>query len=188
MILVYVDDILCISKDTQQIMNHISKIYRLMEGSVKAPDRYLGANIGLWRMEGGRRAWSMSAKSYIKSAVSNLESNMDRTTVANILPSKSYRPFKTGYRPEIDVSPVLPPLQASYYQGLIGVLRWIYELGRMDILTEVLMLSSHNAMPRQGHLYAAMDIFSYLKSHQSAAIVFNDAIPDIDTIQYNTTH
>jgi hypothetical protein len=98
---------------------------------VKAPDRYLGANIGLWTMEGGRRAWSMSAKSYIKSAVSNLESNMDRTTVANILPSKSYRPFKTGYRPEIDVSPVLPPLQALYYQGLIGVLCWICELGRM---------------------------------------------------------
>jgi hypothetical protein len=95
MILVYVDDILCISKDTQRIMNHISKIYRLKEGSVKAPDRYLGANIGLWTMEGGRRAWSMSAKSYIKSAVSNLESNMDRTTVANILPSKSYQPFKT---------------------------------------------------------------------------------------------
>jgi hypothetical protein len=180
MILVYVNDILCISKDTQRIMHHISKIYRLKEGSVKAPDRYLGANIGLWTMEGGRKAWSMSAKSYIKSAVSNLESNMDRTTVANILPSKSYRPFKTGYRPEIDVSPVLPPLQALYYQGLIGVLRWICELGRMDILTEVSMLSSHNAMPRQGHLYAAMDIFSYLKSHQSAAIVFNDAVPNID--------
>jgi hypothetical protein len=50
----------------------------------------------------------------------------------------------------------------------------------MDILTEVSMLSSHNAMPRQGHLYAAMDIFSHLKSHQSAAIVFNDAVPNID--------
>jgi hypothetical protein len=152
----------------------------LKEGSIKVPDRYLGANIGLWTMEGGRKAWSMSAKSYIKSAVSNLENKMDCTTVANILPSKSYRPFKTGYRPEINVSPVLPPLQALYYQGLIGILRWICELGRMDILTEVSMLLSHNAMPRQGHLYAAMDIFSYLKSHQSAAIVFNNAVPNID--------
>jgi hypothetical protein len=35
-------------------------------------------------------------------------------------------------------------------------------------------------MARQGHLYAAMDVFFYLKSHQSAAIVFKDAIPDID--------
>jgi hypothetical protein len=69
---------------------------------------------------------------------------------------------------------------ALYYQGLISVLRWICELGRMDILTEVSMLSSHNAMPRQGHQYAEMDIFLYLKSHQSAAIVFNNAVPNID--------
>jgi hypothetical protein len=105
---------------------------------------------------------------------------MDRTTVANILPSKSYRPFKTGYRPEINVSPVLPPLQALYYQGLIGVLCWICKLGRMDILTEVSMLLSHNAMPRQGHLDAAMDVFSYLKSYQSSAIVFTNAVPNIN--------
>jgi hypothetical protein len=128
MILVYIDDILCISKDTQRIMNHILKIHRLKEGSIKAPDRYLGANIGLWTMEGGRRAWSMSAKSYIKSAVSNLESKMDRMTIANILPSKSYQPFKTGYRPEIDVSPILPPLQAVYSAGYANLEEWISSL------------------------------------------------------------
>jgi hypothetical protein len=42
------------------------------------------------------------------------------------------------------------------------------------------MLTSHNAMPREGHLAAALDIFAYLKSHQTAAIVFDDDVPYID--------
>ena len=37
--------------------------------------------------------------------------------------------------------------EASYYHSLIGVLRWIVELGRVDINTEVSMLSSHLALP-----------------------------------------
>jgi hypothetical protein len=78
------------------------------------------------------------------------------------------------------VTPVLSDADASYYQGLIGVLRWICELGRIDILTEVAMLSSHNALPRQGHLEAVLDIFAYLKRHPAAAIVFDDKIPDLD--------
>jgi hypothetical protein len=115
-------------------MNHISKICRLKEGSAKTPDRYLGANIGLWTMEGGRRAWS-TVKVVLpspprgglpplvhffatKSAVCNLENKMGRPTIANLLPTKAYQPFKTGDRPEIDVSPTLSPQEVSYYQGL----------------------------------------------------------------------
>jgi hypothetical protein len=85
--------------------------------------------------------------------------------------------MKSKYRPEIDVSPVLSDSMASYCQGLIGVLRWICELGIIDILKEVLMLSSHNALPRKGHLEAVLDIFAYLKRHPSAATVFDNGAP-----------
>ena len=56
-----------------------------------------------------------------------------------------------GYRPELDVTPELGDRQVTYYQGLIGVLRWICELGRIDILVEVSMLSRFLACPREGH-------------------------------------
>jgi hypothetical protein len=53
----------------------------------------------------------------------------------------------TSYRPELDVSPELDPEDASYYQSLIGILRWIVELGCVDICLEVSMMSSHLALP-----------------------------------------
>jgi hypothetical protein len=119
----------------------------------------------------------MSAKSYIKSAIENIKS---KDEFNRKLRTGAHRPMKADYCPEIDVTPILPTTLASYYQGLIGVLRWTCELGRVDILTEVSMLSSHNALLREGHLEAALDIFAYLKKHQSAAIVFDDDVPAID--------
>jgi hypothetical protein len=185
MILVYVDDILCISRDTKSIMDHLASKYRLKEGSVKQPEKYLGANIGKWTLDDGRCVWSMSAKSYINSAVSNVENRLKNDgPYARTLRPHAYQPFKTKYRPEIDVTPILDDSMASYYQGLIGVLRWICELGRIDILTEVTMLSSHNALPQQGHLEAVFDIFAYLKRHPSAAIVFDDALPHVQESRF----
>jgi hypothetical protein len=180
MILVYVDDILCISKETTPIMKRIASMYRLKDESIGKPERYLGANIGTWSLGDGRNVWSMSASSYIKSAVANIETELTNQSPHKILRSKAYRPMRSGYRPEIDVTPLLTDDMASYYQGLIGVLRWICEIGRIDILTEVSMLSSHNAMPREGHLDAVLDIFAYLKQHPQAAILFDESEPNID--------
>jgi N-acyl-L-homoserine lactone synthetase len=50
------------------------------------------------------------------------------------------------------------------YQLLIGILRWAVELGHVDIITEVsMLLSSHLALPREGHLGAVFYIFAYTK-------------------------
>lgn len=81
--------------------------------------------------------------------------------------------MQTGYRPELDVSPVLGPEQANYYQSLIGVLRWADELGRIDIYIDVSLLSGYLAEPRIGHLEQVFHIFSYLKHHMNSHMVFN---------------
>ena len=54
------------------------------------------------------------------------------------------------------------------------------ELGRVDICTEVSMLSSHLALPRQGHLEALFHLFAYLKSHHNSEMVFDPSEPDLD--------
>ena len=46
----------------------------------------------------------------------------------------------------MDVSPELGHEDASFYQSQIGVLRWMVEMGRIDIITEVLLLASHLTM------------------------------------------
>ena len=66
--------------------------------------------------------------------------------------------------------------QASYFQGLIGVLRWICELGRIDILHDVAVLSRFLAAPREGHLEQCIHIFAFLKKYDHSKIVFDDSV------------
>ena len=49
------------------------------------------------------------------------------------------------------------------YQELIGELRWATEMGRVDILFELAILSAYQASPRQGHFDQLLKIYGYLK-------------------------
>ena len=69
------------------------------------------------------------------------------------------------YKLELDTSLECSQDQIQYYQNLIGVLRWIIELGRIDIAYEVSSLSKFLAKPRTGHVYQALHIFKYLETH-----------------------
>ena len=64
------------------------------------------------------------------------------------LQKRAKNPFAMGYCPELDVSPILGPHDASYYQSFISVMRWMVELGCININTKVSLLSSYAAMPR----------------------------------------
>ena len=90
-----------------------------------------------------------------------------------LLPKRATAPLSTNYRPEIDTSPELEPQRASYYQSLIGILRWIVELGRVDITCEVSMMASCMALPREGHLKQLFHMFSYLKNKHNSEMVFD---------------
>ena len=65
------------------------------------------------------------------------------------MPLHCNTPIQTSYEPELDITPELPLHEASYYMSLIGILRWIVELGRVDICLEVSMMSSYAALPQK---------------------------------------
>ena len=52
------------------------------------------------------------------------------------------------YLPDLDVTPDLDLVNAAYYMSLIGILRWMVDLVRVDICLEVSMMYSHMALPR----------------------------------------
>jgi hypothetical protein len=89
-------------------------------------------------------------------------------------------PFPSNYRPELDVTDELSLDLCSRYSQLIGVLRWMVELGRIDIYHEVLVLSQYLASPRVGHLETVYHIFAYLHKHDKWSIVFDPADPIIN--------
>jgi hypothetical protein len=99
---------------------------------------------------------------YIKEAVSNCEKHLNTNYDGRYaLPTQAANPFVMRYEPEIDETPALDPDQASYFQSIIRVMQWMCKIGRMDIATEVLLLSLHLAYPREGHLDAALHVMGY---------------------------
>ena len=186
-VLVYVDDILVFSEHPKAIMEYLEQSYTLKEGSVHEPNEYLGAVITKWYIEGSddptKPRWAMSAEKYIKNALKDIEATLADT--GKQLPSKASNPFSnTDYRPELDDSRELDKSRTTYYQGLIGVLRWCVELGRIDIITETTLLSSFMANPREGHLEQVFHIFAYLKKHLRSFMVFDDTQPNLDGINF----
>jgi hypothetical protein len=54
------------------------------------------------------------------------------------------------------------------------------DLVRIDIITEVSMLSTYICLPREGHLEAVSHVFAYLSLHQNARVVFDPTYPAVD--------
>ena len=63
---------------------------------------------------------------------------------------------------------------------MIGILRWATEIGRVDILTELSLLSAYQASPRRGHFEQVIHIFAFLKEHQKLTLYFDATKPDLD--------
>jgi hypothetical protein len=81
---------------------------------------------------------------------------------------------------EINILTELGTDNGTYYHSQIGVLQWMVELGRVDIITEVSMLASHLACPREAHLEAVSRIFAYLDKKHNSRMVFDPTYPEID--------
>jgi hypothetical protein len=91
---------------------------------------------------------------------------------------KAWAVLPSGYKPELDNSDLLEANDATFYMQVVGILRWIVELGRVDICCKVSMMAAYNACPRVGHIKAVMHIFSYLSCHERSRLVFDDAYVD----------
>ena len=180
--LLYVNDALAIGERPKEMLDQLNKYFELKPGSVGPPKIYLGAKLAREMLPNGAIAWSMSSSKYIQDSISNLQKQMEKKGLK--LRPNTRAPISSKYRPELDISPELKADEASLYMSLIGTLRWIVEMGRVDIMVEVSMLSSHVAMPREGHLQQVYHIFSYLKSHHNARIILDPSYPEIYEEQF----
>jgi hypothetical protein len=124
---------------------------------------YLSAKLMLTQMSNRVWAWNRSPAKYIKEAVSNCKKHPKSNYGGRyVLLTQAANLFVMGYEPEFDETPALDPDWASYFQPIIRVMQWMCEIGRIDIATEVSLLSLHLAYPRDGHLDAALQVMGYL--------------------------
>jgi hypothetical protein len=188
MLFVYVDDILHISHhtsiDENETMKAIGEIYTLKDDSLKPPEVYLGANVGQITDSTGTRMTYMSATDYISGALKTVEANLPADRKLN---GYAERPFPQAYKPELDATPFLDESGIQLYQGYIGILRWIVELGRVDTMVEVSQLSSFLMAPCEGHLETVFSIFAYLRKHKDQIMIFNPARMKVQEADFKRT-
>jgi hypothetical protein len=92
-------------------------------------------------------------------------------------------PLKPGDHPEVDTSALLDHLGGiKQYQSLIGSPQWAVQLGRLDVTTAVMTLSSFRAAPRVGHLNRAKRLIGYLVKTKNAAIRIRTLMPDLSSL------
>ena len=75
----------------------------------------------------------------------------------------------------MDVPDEFPDIQIQLFHNLIRILRWIVELGQIDITNEISVLSRYLAQPSTGNLVQALHIFKFLDQHKKNNIYFDPA-------------
>ena len=166
-VITYVDDIICIGKNPEGFMKRLEDLYKLKNG-FEEPKTYLGMTLRC--AESG--SWFLSSESYVKNILRELELRLKGVNMK--LPIKVTSPLPSNYRAEKDTSKLLDAEDVVWYQGL----RWLVEIGRVDISYGVSQLSSYLVQPRKGHFKAALNIFSYLKKTIHYSLHLDPEYPD----------
>jgi hypothetical protein len=170
----YVDDIVCLYTDPKVIMITLENTYILKKGSVGPPEQSLSVTVKPCRFDEDpmKVRWGLPSEEYVAAAIANVEHELEQAEKA--LSRKVSTPMQSGYRPELDVTPLLGDEQANYYQNLIGVLRWTVELGHIDIHIGVSNFSRYLVQPHTGHFQAVFHVLAYIKEDKRCTVVFDD--------------
>jgi len=174
-ILIYTDDILILSETPKRYMDQLKRSYFVKPDSIKTPDIYLGGEIKMTKSRTGSPCYSISCNKYCQEAVKTVFNRMREVNLKlNIGKASPENPFSNlKYKPELDMTPNCNSVHHQFYQQIIGILRWMIELGRIDIMVEVSLLSRYLAAPRYGHLAQALHVCSYIKSNDGLDICFD---------------
>ena len=101
-VLVYINDVINLHHDNATFINCLSEVYRLKDGNVGEPNRYLGDNIEKVQLDDSSVAYSMTSREYVKNSILNLEYTLARDDAhpLKIFVKKAReRPFPSNYRP-----------------------------------------------------------------------------------------
>ena len=128
----YVDNVADTMENPKESLDEIGRRFTIKDGSVKEPDICILVQMsrsGTWqnqknleRLDGPGHQQNIQNK-----PLQMLKWNLMQLT--NNCQQKVTTPLTSGYRPELDQSRELNAERLNDFQGLIGILQWICELG-----------------------------------------------------------
>ena len=136
---VYVDDLAIASKDPDSIIDILLNKYKFkLKGT--GPIKY---HLGMDFRRDKHGVLCMAPNKYVErlcESFTRIFGHAPRTNVSS--------PIEKNSHPELDTSNFLDEDKIQLYQSLIGALQWVVTIGRFDIQTSVMTLSSFRAAPR----------------------------------------
>jgi hypothetical protein len=176
-VLCYVDDILYIGLDPNAFMDKLKAVFTLKNG-YGVPKTFLGAEFQKFELNDHGRVHhfgGLGMGGYIKRVIVEVEKRAQDFDL--VPPNRVVAPLRSNYHPELDFTDCLDDDGVNFYQGLIGTLRWIVEVGRIDVSHAVSVLSSYMSMPRIGHLVEVLHVFAYLKMRPDLSLILDARDP-----------
>ena len=174
---VYVDDLAMAMVDPSDFVKTLTEKYKFKLKGTGPLEFHLGCDFH--RDQHGNLC--MHPRKYINRMVDSFERMFGHKPKSNVS-----SPLEKGDHPECDSSDLLGQEGISQYQSLVGQLQWAVSLGRMDIATAVMTMSSFRAAPRVGHLERIKRICGYLVKMKDACIRFRTSMPDYSDIPVPT--
>jgi hypothetical protein len=174
-ILCYFDYILTIDFDTEKVMKEIGDDrFRFRNDKIAEPDTYLGAWIKKQTLN-AQSMWTISSDEYVKAALVNMEGTQWRLSKRKIK-----TPLSPGYHPETDETDELGANNVTLYQELVEIVRWATEIGRVDVLHEIAIMSQYQGCPREGHLKNLLQIFAFWRDNPKISLYMDPSLPNVD--------
>jgi hypothetical protein len=170
---VYVDDLALAMDDPKAFLDILINKYNFkLKGSGEI-SFHLGCDF--FRDEDGTLC--MKPEKYISKMLQGYEQRFSCSPKRNV-----YSPLEKGDHPELDTSKLCDSIETHKYQSLIGSLQWAVSIGRIDITTAIMTLSSFRSVPRKGHLERAKRAVSYVAKFKESTIRFHTQEPDYSDI------
>jgi hypothetical protein len=169
----YVNDLCLGMLDPKSFTDTLPKKYNFKLKGTGPIDFHLGQSFS-WNDNG---EMEISVKCYIDKMIDTY------VQLYGEKPRKALSPLEQNDHLEMDDSPFLRQDETQQFQSLIGAMQWAVLIGRLDIATAVMSLSSFRAMPRRGHLKRAKQIYGYLQKMKEARIQVLTNEPDYSDYQ-----
>ena len=118
-------------------MSALGVSMNMKPGSVGSPKRYLGTDIKKRvDYDNGDEYWILGSNTYFKEAIRIIKDVLETSKLK--VQGKGPQPYSTlTYQPELDITSFCNPDQHNIFMTIIGMMRWLIELVRIDILLEM---------------------------------------------------
>ena len=169
-IAVYVDDLAIASRNPKTVTDMLMSRYSFKLKGTGPISYHLGMEF--FRDKNG--VLCISARRYVEKMLDTYKRLFGKAPSTRDCMS----PIADGDHPELDTSEFLEGNDVVIYQSLIGAMQWAISIGRLDITTGVMTMSSFRTMPRLGHLNRLHRFYGYLLQFKDAAIRVRVGEPD----------